>query len=222
MPLKPGSVLRHDVRTGPGMVKILYLSLDMASCPSERDKQCEELLVQPSVTRATTLAQRVFALISARSTSEQQTSIPAYTKGDLLPDGYAVLREHSSLELYTDRPTPRDAARSYTLQLKPQFADGTVGESVANGIHWISGTSVVAPGVTSGLYRVNLLDAAGQPSGDFFLLLVVSPEAEVQLRPLYNELLAHAETWGRENDLAARSVRRLFLLQSASALTPGR
>lgn len=215
MDLFEGQRLRPSAHSIEGRVTIYYRSLDAESCPSEKDPTCPEIKVQQPIRTPTPLLEQIFTVLKD-ALKRDSRFVPAFTRSASIPDGYAEARSDS---LFINCPglSSKSKTTVYWLELLRLRANN-VAERISSNLRWRPGFPVPAQNVEPGLYRANVLDKSFQPTGDFFLLLVLDPEKVSRMVQAFDELTGRSGAWAQDNENAAMSARRLFLWQQATIL----
>jgi hypothetical protein len=214
MKLSAGQVLlRNNAESKLASITILYLSGERESCPSQRRPVCSDLKVRAPAPSTTGVFSRIFLVLLAAYNSDPE-SVPGLTKSSSIPDGYAELTGNS-LSLQTPGLAAHSAQQTFKLQLRRLDQSGHAGPPVLPQGPWHPGSAVEVPAMSPGLYRVNLLDSDSEPTGDFFVVLVLARGQAGNVIADFNALVAQSESWGPQAEGATLMARRLFLWQSA-------
>jgi hypothetical protein len=195
-------------------IQIYYEMLPPYSCPNENERLCGDVPVK-NTPPASSLVARLFAEIGRAFGSPESRPVLSMTRGASIPDGYAII---DAGQLSIHQPPGDSPPDSYALRLRRIHLDGQLDAPEAPILHWRSGNPVVVSGLRPGFFRADLLGALSKPSGDFFLILVLSPADAHSVASEFSALTALSEKWSPADQSSAVLVLRSFLWQRANSL----
>jgi len=194
-----------------GSVKIMYMDGTLFKCalPS-----CARVDIVRAIQPQASIFSRIFAALSQAVMPAREGYVPARVRGGFVPDGIGILTG-SSLEI-TPAGDPSKLG-DQILQFRRYRSDRRLDPPVLGQFKWTPKRPVEAPGITPGLYSVNILHS--DPPSEFFLLLVVDGANSKEISEEFAAFLSATKAWPVEDQGDAAAALRLYLWGKAKLLT---
>ena len=188
-----------------GAIRVVYFSGERGKCISDEEPPCSRFEVRNAAAPVSSAGQRLFNLLSGLTTSYLRVG-SALSRSSNLPDQLAEA-EGPALRI----PAPLAAAKLSFRRLDAQGIPAASGQPVSH-----PGGTVIPVRLSPGLYRVDVLNTAGRPSGDYFWLFAPAPGALREARAGFGLLRDLAADWPVEDSAARDRLLRAYLLEQAN------